>query len=214
MKTVIRFLLLAALAVLTACQSSVITDLTVRSGQALYRDDFSNPASGWPQAVDVYAAQGYDQGAYIIQIETPQYDRWAVPGQEFRDVQVEVDATRTSGPDQNRIGVICRYRDPQNFYFFIISSDQYFAIGKVSAGVRILLGQTMMAYSGEILPGAGPNHLRFDCFGQTLTAFVNGKIIAIATDADFDSGKIGLLAGTFDQSGLEVAFKDFVVYKP
>jgi hypothetical protein len=209
-----RSLLFAALLFLTACRSSVITDLTVQSGQELYHDNFYNPLSGWPKVKDENGSQGYDGGAYSIQILTAQYDRWAVPGQSFADAQVEADITRTAGPDQNRMGLICRYRDPQNFYFFVISSDQYFGLGKVSAGARILLGQDMMAYSGEIVPGAGPNHLRLSCFGQTLTAFVNGKIVAIATDADFTSGDVGLLAGTFDQPGLEAAFKNFVVYKP
>jgi hypothetical protein len=214
MRTYRYLVLLAITALLAACHASWVTDLTARSGDEIYHDDFSDSSSGWPQTSGPNGAIGYDGGTFRIRVLTPNYDLWAFPGQEFGNVQLEANATRLAGPDSNRFGLICRYRDSQNFYFFIISSDGYFAIGKVSGGVRTLIGQEMMAYSPEIVRGNGPNHLRFDCFNKTLTAFVNGKIVAITTDADLTSGDAGLLAGAFDQPGVDVSFDDFVVIKP
>lgn len=71
-----------------------------------------------------------------------------------------------------------------------------------------------MAYNAAILQDDSPNHLRFDCIDQTLTGYVNGRAVAITNDTDFPSGDAGLIAGTFDQPGVDVAFDNFVVIKP
>ena len=199
---------------LSACQSSLVTDLATRPCGTLYHDDFSDPTSGWTRTSSPNGTLDYDNGIYRMVVTSPNYDLWAVSGQAYRDVKVEADATRLAGPDGNRFGVICRYRNPQNFYFFIVSSDGYYAVGKVSGGVRTLLNQDMMAYSAVIAPGNGPNHLRFDCVGQTLTGTINDQAIVVAKDADFPSGDAGLIAGAFDQPGVDMAFDNFVVIKP
>jgi hypothetical protein len=208
--------LLAAclLLMLNACRSALITELAASSGQSLFHDDFSAPAGGWPQVAGPDGRMGYQDGAYQMQVDRPNYDLWAFPGYSYRDVRIEVDATRLGGPQSNRFGLACRTRDQENFYFFIISSDGYYAIGKVEAGVRRLLGQDMMAYTTVILLGNSTNHLRFDCVDQVLSGYVNGLLVAVTTDTEFRSGDAGLLAGTFDQAGLQVAFDNFVVYKP
>jgi hypothetical protein len=211
-------LCLTALVVLllVACQTSLVADLVTTSGVALFKDGFSDPASGWARtrAVSKTGVMDYDNGTYRMLVLASNYDLWSTPGQVFRDVRVEVDAIRLNGPDENRYGIICRFRDARNFYFFIVSSDGYYAIGKVSQGVRSLLGQSMMTYSAAIVRGAGPNHLRFDCVGPALTAFVNGQALAAVQDAGIPNGDAGLLAGTFDSPGVDVAFDDFIVIKP
>jgi hypothetical protein len=128
-------------------------------------------------------------------------------------VQVETDAARLAGPAQNLFGLVCRSSNSEAFYFFAISSDGYFGLGKVKKARVTLLGQKMMEYSPAILQG-NPNHLRFDCIGQTLKGSVNGQAIATGQDADFSSGEVGLLAGALDSPGVDMAFDNFVVYKP
>jgi hypothetical protein len=199
---------------LTACQSSLIAELVTQSGQALYHDDFSNPANGWAQMVSPNGSLGYADGAYQMLVQSADYDLRAVSGQTYGDVQIEADATRLAGPVFNRFGLIGRFQDLDNYYFFIISSDGYYAIGKIMNGAVSLPGQEMMAYSTAIVQGSGPNRLRFDCIGSTLTGYVNGQLIAITNDADFSGGDAGLIAGAFDQTGVNVSFDNFVVIKP
>ena len=71
-----------------------------------------------------------------------------------------------------------------------------------------------MQYSGKIKTGAAVNHLRADCNGDTLTFYINGFKIAEARDSTLTHGDVGLLAGTFDQPGVDVIFDNFVVMKP
>ncbi len=71
-----------------------------------------------------------------------------------------------------------------------------------------------MAPSAAIIQGHGPNHLRLDCIGETLRGYVNDQVIATSNDTDFPSGDVGLVAGALDTPGVDVAFDNFVVYKP
>jgi hypothetical protein len=199
---------------LVACKSSLVTDLVARSGDKLFWDDFSDQSGSWPQVSDSNGSMGYLNGAYHIAIQTSGYELWAFSGHAYEDARVEADATRLTGPEQNLFGVICRARDNDNYYFFVISSDGYYAIGKIKDNHLSLVGQKMMLYSPNIVQGSGPNHLRFDCVGQTLSGYVNGQAVAMAKDADFSDGDAGLLAGSLDTAGVDISFDNFVVTKP
>jgi len=214
MKFLSRSLALLLCLALVACQTPVFSSLLVRSGAPLLQDDFTNQSSGWARTISRNGVMDYDSGTYRMLVLATNYDLWAVTGRAFGDVQLEVGAVRVDGPAENRFGLICRFQDAQNFYFFIISSDGYYAIGKVSGGVRSLLGQTMMAYSNVIVPEAGPNRLRFDCIGSRLSGSVNGQLLAVTQDDQFPRGDVGLLVGTFGAADADVAFDHFAVIKP
>jgi hypothetical protein len=199
---------------LSACQASSIFNLAARSGEKLFWDDFSDTSGNWPQASAPDGNLGIVNGAYRIQVFSPNYEVLAAPGHTFRDVQVEADAIRLAGPVQNLFGLACRSINSNNYYFFAISSDGYYALGKVNDGKIDLLGQEMMAYNASIIQGDGPNHLRLDCIGKSLRGIVNGQFIAISDDTDFPSGDAGLVAGALDQPGVDIAFDHFIVYKP
>jgi hypothetical protein len=200
--------------ILTACQNTWIAELVTQPGEAIYRDNFSDLSSGWPQTETANGTLGYADGSYRILVESAGYDLRAVSGHAYHDVQIEVDATRLSGPLENRFGLICRFQDMDNYYFFIISSDGYYAIGKNNNGTVSLLGQEMMAFSASIRQADAPNHLRFDCIGDTLTGIVNDQPIARISDADFGGGDAGLIAGAFSESGVNISFEHFEVVKP
>jgi hypothetical protein len=205
--------LLVALAT-SACQSYRIADMLTKSGEALFKDDFSDPSSGWARATSTDGTTDYFGGGFRIWVNTTDYDLWSTPGLDFSNTRIETDVYLIGGPVENRFGLLCRYRDAQNFYFFIVSSDGYFGIGKLIGGVRSLLGQEMMAYNPAITQGVALNHLRADCIGETLTLYINGAPVGMVQDADLASGDVGLLAGTFDQPGADAVFDNFVVIKP
>ena len=179
-----------------------------------FQDDFSNTGSGWDQVqVEGEGMTDYENGYYRIQVLTDNTDVWANPGLNFTDVRVEVDATKAGGPDDNDFGVICRYQSETDFYFFMISSDGYYGIGKVQGGEQTLIGQEMLLASDKINLGATTNHLTAECRGSTLTLSVNGSQLVSVSDTTFTSGDVGLLAGTYGEVGTDIHFDNFVVYK-
>jgi hypothetical protein len=101
-----------------------------------------------------------------------------------------------------------------NYYFFIISTDGFYGIGKVTDGKAGLLGMTEMQRSDIVQPQGGINHLRADCIGDSLTLYNNGRQLAQVSDPDHASGDAGFFAGTSNDPALDVAFDNFVVIKP
>jgi hypothetical protein len=204
----------------------------------LFSDDFSDKNSGWDQYSDTDAITDYENGIYRIYVPEPNYDYWANPGKSFTDVRVEVDATQAGGPDDNDFGVICRYKyvddiylvdltnvsfsegkkavvdEMNHFYFFIISSDGYYTIGKSVGDDVVYIGQDTMLPSDDINTLLDTNHIRADCVGSELSLYVNGILLTTVTDSDFSSGDVGLMAGTYDTPGTDIYFDNFVVYDP
>lgn len=185
----------------------------VPSGTTLFKDDFSSPASGWDHTKYTQGIMDYDGGGYRILVNTLQANFWSTPHKDFSDVRVEVDAGKLAGPDENRIGLICR-SDGKAYYFFIISSDGYYGLGIFMNGQAALLGQSEMQASLKINTGMAINHLRADCNGDDLTFYVNGTKLADIHDPTLQHGDVGLLAGSFNQPGVDIVFDNFVVIKP
>jgi hypothetical protein len=192
----------------------VAEDQTGIDSGVLFRDDFSDTNSGWDHYSDTDGTTDYENGVYRINVNVTQQDYWANPGKNFTDVRVEVDATKVGGPDDNDIGLLCRYKSVDDFYFFIVTSDGYYGIGKTVGGEMQMIGQESMDTSEEINLGLDTNHIRADCIGSQLSLYVNGTLLTTVTDSDFASGDVGLMAGTYDTAGTDIHFDNFVVYDP
>jgi hypothetical protein len=211
----ISLLLLAFLSFACAYSASPPAALPtpLPSGAVLFQDDFSDPATGWNRLLVGEGVMDYDGGGYRILVNVQEMNFWATPRKEFSNVRIEVDAGKLAGPDENRIGLVCRFNG-SDYYFFIMSSDGFYGIGIFSGGQAALLGQGEMLSSTSIQQGLAVNHLRADCVGDQLTFYVNGFQLAQVQDATLTSGDIGLLAGTFATPGVDVVFDNFVVFQP
>ncbi len=205
---------LLSLLILSACAPSS-TPAPIPSadpGAMLYQDEFEDNASGWARISNENGIMDYDAGGYRFLVQQPGFNLWSTPEKNFGDVRVEADVTRLNGPDENRMGLICRYQSG-NYYFFIISSDGFYGIGKFIGGTTLLLGQEEMQASDMIQMDAS-NHLRADCVGKTLTLYINYNEVASISDKDLSTGDVGLLVGAFSQAGVDVLFDHFVVIQP
>jgi len=181
-------------------------------GDVLYQESFADNTSGWDRVRNDGGIMDYDSGGYRILVRQADMNFWSTPSENFGDVRVEADVTKLNGPNENRAGLMCRYQNG-NYYFFIISNDGFYAIGKFTNGQAILIGQESMV-PVEFIQTDGVNHLRADCIGNTLTFYVNFNQVASTLDVDFAAGGVGVLAGAFDEPGVDVLFQNFVVMQP
>ena len=182
------------------------------SGSVLFEDEFDINTTGWDRFANEGGIMDYFEGGYRILVQRPGLNYWSTPEKDYGDVRIEVDLLKLAGPDENRMGLMCRYQNG-NHYFFIISNDGYYGIGKFIAGQATLLGQSEMQ-SNEMIQPNMINHLRADCVGDQLTFYVNFAEIASVQDDDLSSGDIGVLAGSFSQPGVDVSFDHFVAIQP
>lgn len=209
---------LLSIFLLTACSAAPAEQIQVPapvqpSGSVLFQDDFAQPTTGWDRLLVTEGVMDYYSGGYRMLVNALETNFWATPRRNFTDVRIEVDTGKMAGPDENRIGLICR-SNGSDYYFFIITSDGFYGMGIFKDGQASLLGQTEMLSSANINKGVAVNHLRADCAGSTLTFYVNGFQIAQAQDSTLPSGDIGLLVGTFNEPGVDILFDNFVVLQP
>jgi hypothetical protein len=215
------FIIPAILVILImACSTTTLKPAPAVTNSAgatiLYQNSLADPKGGWAAHQTTNSTMDYAYGGYHINVTSPDILAFVTAGQSFQsDVIVEVDSTKTSGPDDNYLGVICRYQDTDNFYFFVISSDGFGGIAMYKANQMSILSGTAFVASPAINQGAATNHLRAECQGTSLTLSVNGKQVASTTDSTFTTGgDSGVLARANTVAGVDILFKNFVVSKP
>ena len=187
----------------------------------LFQDDFSDPTSGWDRFSDTDGLTDYEDGVYRILVDTPEFTFWANPGLGDTlpsDVRVEVDATKVGGPDFNDFGVLCRYSgtgSTASFYEFIITSDGYAGIVRVTDSSQdVISGDGQLQFFDTVFQGNVTNHIKAECFGSSLTLYVNNVVLASVTDTTLTSGDVGLLASSYDEGGVDIHFDNFLVTVP
>ncbi|HPA33845.1 MAG TPA: hypothetical protein PLV24_09745 [Anaerolineaceae bacterium] len=178
----------------------------------LFEDDFSDSGSGWDQWTDDTSTTDYLNGTYQIFVGEANWWNWTNPYLDFTDVIVEVDVENVTSPIGDA-GIICRYQDAENFYFLSITTDGYYGISKIKDGEEFQLTDDYPT-TAIINTGKSINHLRAECIGSNLTLFANGTELVSISDADFSSGDVGLIGGSYEDAGVDLRFDNFVVTKP
>ncbi len=218
-RAALRLLILAGALALGACGPA--GGAAPGTPGVIFQDDFSDPNSGWDTHTGADVTTNYDDGRYLLAVEEPLVDVWATPGLELTDVVIEADTQYAAGPENNEYGLMCRYTragDGSNsFYFFFISSDGYYALGKVVKNARTVLNPEAGSFqpSDAILMGpSATNHLSATCQGTHFSLSVNGTRVGEFEDDELPRGDIGLIAGTFDEGGVRLHFDNVVVRQP
>lgn len=178
---------------------------------SLYQDDFSDSDSGWAHDKDPGGFVGYKNNEYVIEVGVEKYLYWGVPKEKFSDMVLKVTARVITPVDGGEFGVICRYQDNENFYGMSVTGDGWFGIWKLEADeFEMLLDWD---YSRDI-PLYEPLAITASCSSNELTLAVDEKVLGQVKDFTFSKGDIGLFAGTWEESGLTVAFDDLEVRSP
>ncbi len=187
---------------------------TATAESVLLDDDFSDVMSGWEIRNDPAAVTDYRDGQFVIIVNKPDTSLWSKPIGVFTDVDVAVDALQTAGPFKNLFGIICRYQDADNFYRVVIGSDGYAGITKRSGGQVTVISGPVLTFSPAVNLGFAANHIEAICQGSHLALWVNGVLVAEATDDQFASGEIGLIASSSKDIGIEIHFDNFIAKLP
>jgi hypothetical protein len=210
------FVALATVGLLAACGTS---NPTPRADGVIVQDDFSDPNSGWDRATSVEFTTDYDDGQYLIAVEQPLRDAWGLAGLDLNDMQIEAETRYVAGPADNAFGVLCRYTradDKNNFYFFIISSDGAYAMGKVVRDTYTYLNpnKNYEALSTIKTDTAAVNALSATCQGNRFTFAVNGQPAGAFEDGELTHGDAGLLASTLNEGGVKIHFDNVIIRQP
>lgn len=181
-----------------------IIGIGVNSGP--FRDDFSDPNSGWPVENGSDWGFGYFEGGYRMYNNIGYAEVCASRTRSHTDFVIEVDVTKLSGANNAYFGVTCRKTGP-NYYSLAINGNGEYNILKTTGGIPDLL---ISGENGAIRKGNQTNRLVASCIGNVLTLSVNGVEVVSYTDVGPLFGNfIGLVLGTTTEPGVEVKFDNF-----
>jgi predicted small lipoprotein YifL len=179
----------------------------------IFEDDFESSQNWYANLGQDYGFE-FQNGAYRIYNKLLGAAIWSVREDQYTDVRLEVDVTRTAGPEDGYFGLTCRHQDADNYYALVIGSDGFYGIARMKTGDYAFLAQGV-DQSEVIKPGNTVNRVRADCIGATLTLYANGKKLIEAQDDSFTSGKVGLITGNkLIEKGVEVLFDNFEIWMP
>ena len=202
------------MASLSACASQLAApDMT----KALLFEDFSRSNSGWTQLKNEDGTIEYADASYHIFVNKPGTLLLAHPGKSFQgDVSIEVDARKMGGPDDNYVGILCHYQNPENYYLLMVTNDGYSGIAMRKDGQDTLISPGLKFLKMEgIKKGNKTNHIRADCIGEALTLYANGKQVSLAYNDSLTGGYTGLgVRSGRITGGVDIRFDNFIVTNP
>jgi hypothetical protein len=214
----VRFTRLVSLTVLavvlSSCSFAGFNPPTPEPGSILFQDAFTDTSTGWLSLREQTLMMDYDSGGFRFYLNRVNYDAWSIPRLYFREAVIEADAGRLGGPGNNLYGLVCAYKNKDNFLAFVISSDGYYGISQHKEGVQSLLGNSEMKTDDAIFRDERANHLKAECTNHRLALTVNGKMLLEVVWDGKAQGDVGLLVGSFDTIGVDILFKNFVVKSP
>ncbi|TFH44520.1 MAG: hypothetical protein E4H01_10915 [Lysobacterales bacterium] len=136
---------------------------------------------------------------------------WGNAYQNFDDFVVEVDANKVAGPDDSGFGIVLRYADPDNFYYFVVTSDGQYRFSYYLDNNRTDI--IPFTASDTVKQGNISNKLSVACKGNHFILSINGTVVEDFAEDTFSSGDIGLLAiGSIAEAGTKVTFDNLNVW--
>ena len=240
MRNVIVLLVLAALLFAVNRLAQIVSDwhyvVPAQPGALLYAATFDDFLSDWSLYEGRLSAQ-VENSALRLDVDAADSLPYSTAAPYFADFDLRVQARPLDGPFNNGYGVIFRVQDPQNYYMFLVSSDGYYQVQRSVAGDQKVLS----AWIPSPLVDQGfnvDNWLRVVAQGENFEFFINeqqvdlcvpysvfgistyrdtcidGQMQPVLTDELIGQGQLGVVAQSFDEQGVVVAFDNLLVYGP
>jgi hypothetical protein len=179
-------------------------------GAVLIEDNFDDPTSSeLSEETSDTATYTFSDGAYAIDVKAPKYIVWSSYTGSYGDVDIQVNATLDEGPLDSAAGVLFRYQDEDNFYYYRVSADGTYNLTLYAAGERQVLVDWTEA--PEIKGRRQVNHLGVEAVGDHIRLLVNGTLLAEVSDDTFAKGEIALAVTTFEEGGATFKFDNLIV---
>lgn len=175
----------------------------------VFRESFDADASGWNVGTGTRGKRYIQDGELHIEVSEANSIVWCSHDREdWTDMVLEVDARQVAGPNDNDYGVLFRYQDTNNFYRFVITGEGRYRVSKyIDAKWTAIIDWRS---APAIKRGAATNHIQVVCRGNTFELYVNGEKLGQFEDGDLDQGAVAVVAGSYDQAGVHIAFDNVV----
>jgi hypothetical protein len=171
-------------------------------------DEFDESSGKWDESIQQNYSLWTEGGNFHIQVHKENFAAWSIYHDlTVTDALVMTHAKRVSDVE-GAYGLVFRYQDVSNFYYFMVDDAGYFRLGKRMAGEWI----DLMSWTASeiILGGEELNSLGVTTSGNELVVFINSQVVGTVSDDSFHEGSVGMLAqSTLEMGEMHAAFDVF-----
>jgi hypothetical protein len=182
-------------------------------GDVLFYDDFANPQSGWTEHSDddyecVYSTDR--PGEFSFEVWRPNFtgNAWIQLAGLGTHYRMELHGWKVGGPDMNNYGLVFGGRDDYNYHAFRVSDSGSYRLAKQVDGQWVEL--ITWTKTPAINKGSA-NLLSLVVEGSKITACLNDQVLASVNDPALEVGRVGMVAGAYDEP-VHIHFDDFGVW--
>jgi hypothetical protein len=176
--------------------------------KVLYQDDFTNPATSWPdRKFDNYFIGYHEPEYYHVEVTSPNYKTTVFEPQKrsFDDATLELQvltvSKKTAATGDFRYGLAFR-RSGDQYYAFTISprTKKWFVLKSSPSALAVLAEGT----AENLHDPDNDDTLRVDAQGPNFLFHINDQLVGQTTDADYASGEVGFYVETFDVPNVHI----------
>jgi hypothetical protein len=181
----------------------------------LYQDDFTNPATGWPdRKFDNYFIGYHEPEYYHVEVTSPNYKTTVFEpqkesfGNATMELQVLTVSKKTAATGDFRYGLAFR-RSGDQYYAFTISprTKKWFVLKSSPSELAVLAEGT----DDSIHDLDTVDALRVDAQGPNFLFHINDHLVGQSTDSDYASGEIGFYVESFDSANTHIHFDKLTI---
>ena len=198
-----------------AASEATPTSEPVTQDGVLYQDDFTNPATLWPEEkFDNYFIGYHEPEYYHIEITSPNYKTsvFEPQKQSFSDVTIEVKvltvSAKTAAEGDFSYGPVFRRSGDQYYAFTISPRTKKWYVLKSSPNALTILEEGTEESIHDL---DAEDTLRVDAQAPDFFLHINDRLVGQVSDPDYASGEVGLYAQTFDSTGAHIHFDNLTI---
>lgn len=216
--------------VTSSSASFTVENALISHVEPTFTDDFSDPTSGWLETSQEENSEGfasyYEDGRLVTEVGEPGGFS-ANETMELTDAVIEVEGSpvmagfdmgvleRSDFEGYGYYGVIVREQDLRNTYAFLTTASGHYAVYQVIDGNARELLKFTKAVADLIPPGVETRRFRALLLGPVMRFYVNDRLICTITDAEWTTGRAGVVAlATPDSVSISVAWDNWSVWEP
>jgi hypothetical protein len=207
-----RALLFTLLLFLAACGGD---DAVLQDEDIIFHDEFIPGETGaWLVEGDDVGQTAVINQQLVISINQPNTMQYVTLQEPVVvNFSLEVDAQQIAGNPESSFGILARMRGADQFYRFEITSSGLYMAERHNADGSWSQYLEDWTESPAIKQGLNTvNRLKVEASGPNLLFYVNDTLLHEVYDNGVGlEANVGLDAGTFGQTGLQVAFDNIII---
>jgi hypothetical protein len=181
------------------------------------RDDFADAAVGLlPRTSlepDGYVVE-YTNGEYVMRLADPQwatrFPALALLTQTYQDTSLAADVRLVGDPRDKYLALGCRSRATGQYRLTVFPAGRTMAFERWDGGDR-WTGLAPVRRVDAILPDNATNRLELSCIGSSITATINGTVVAAVQDSTYSEGLSWIALGSPTGAAAEARWDNLIL---